>query len=129
MPASRRLFFLSLSAVILVVAGCGGGSSNPTPQGGFTNANVNGAYAFSFSGADTVGFMAVAGSMQLDGAGHITTGTMDINRQATNGQAQPATNVPLTGTYSVRADGRGVATLTSAICTTSCAAPASPTIK
>jgi hypothetical protein len=112
MPVCGRFSFLSLSAVILVVAGCGG-SSNPTPQGGFNNNSINGAYAFSFSGADSVGFMAVAGSMQLDGAGHITAGTMDINRQATNGQAQPATNVPLTGTYAVRADGRGVATLTS----------------
>ncbi|HET7872647.1 MAG TPA: hypothetical protein VFL42_09060 [Terriglobales bacterium] len=115
MPAYKRFAFLSLSALIVIsaVAGCGG-SSNPTPQGGFTNASVNGAYAFSISGADAAGFLAVAGSVQSDGAGHITAGTMDINRLGSNGQAQPVTNVAVTGTYSVRADGRGVMTLTSA---------------
>lgn len=113
MPASRLFAVLSLSAVILIIAGCGG-SNNPTPQGGFTNASVNGAYAFSLSGADGLGFFAVAGSLQMDGAGHITAGAMDINRLGTNNQAQPVTNVAVSGSYSVRPDGRGVVTLNSA---------------
>jgi hypothetical protein len=113
MPARRRFLLAGFAALIMVLAGCGG-SSNPTPQGGFTNASINGAYAFSFAGGDSLGFFAVAGSLQLDGAGRITSGTMDVNRLGTNGQAQPVTNLAITGSYSVRPDGRGVATLTNA---------------
>jgi hypothetical protein len=105
MPANKHfLLYISLTAVLIVMAGCGGGTSLsfPPPQGGFTNANFNGAYAFSYSGQDTGGvFIASAGSLQADGAGHIT-GTEDVN-DAFN----VVSSVAITGTYTVRADGRG----------------------
>ena len=113
MQVTRQVVVPGLLAVVLILAGCGGSTNNPTPQGGFTNANINGTYAVSFSGSDSLGFFAAAGSIQVDGAGHITAGTLDVNRLGANGLAQPVNSTSVTGTYAVRADGRGVATLTS----------------
>jgi hypothetical protein len=116
MPVNKRFLVSVAAAVILIVmAGCGGGNSLsfPPPQGGFTNANLSGAYAFSYTGSDGAGFLAVAGSFQADGSGHITAGTQDIN----SGFAI-VTNVAISGTYVVRADGRGSATLNSTAGTT-----------
>ena len=67
-----------------------------------------------YTGTDG-GFLAVAGSFQADGAGHITAGTQDIN----SGVVGIVTNTPVTGTYTVRADGRGSITLNSAATGTS----------
>lgn len=101
----KRLFPLAAVSLLSLLAGCGGSSKNPTPQGSFTNASLNGTYAISFSGTDAKGFFAVAGMVTADGAGHITSGQMDIN------QTPNPVNVTLNGTYTIRADGRGVAGL------------------
>jgi hypothetical protein len=110
MPASKRLLLFVITALVLVVTGCGGDSSLsfPPPQGSFTNANLSGPFAFSYSGSEGSTFLAVAGSIQADGNGHITSGTQDIN----SGFGVD-TNIAVTGTYAVRADGRGSATLNS----------------
>jgi hypothetical protein len=112
MLASKRfpLSFLLITTTLIVLAGCGGGASRPTPTGGFNNTSLTGTYAFSFAGTDANGFFAVAGSLQANGSGQITGGVEDINRGA-----GIATNVPITGTYVVRADGRGIATLNSSV--------------
>jgi hypothetical protein len=101
----KRLFLPGAATLIVLLAGCGGSNKNPTPQGGFTNANLNGTYAMSFSGVDANGFFAVAGSITADGNGHITSGQLDVN------EAPSPVNATLTGTYNIRADGRGVAGL------------------
>ncbi|HEX3155224.1 MAG TPA: hypothetical protein VHV32_11395 [Candidatus Angelobacter sp.] len=110
-PAKKR-FIVSIAAAItlITIAGCGGGGSIsfPPPQGGFTNANLNGSFAFSYIGTDAGGFLAVAGSFAADGAGHITSGTQDINSSV-----GISTNAAANGTYLVRADGRGTITLNS----------------
>lgn len=110
-PAKKH-FLVSLAAAItlIAIAGCGGGNSVsfPPPQGGFTNANLNGPFAFSYTGSDAGGFLAVAGSFVADGAGRITSGTQDINSGAA-----VSTNTAVSGTYLVRADGRGTITLNS----------------
>src|SRR3954471_19978451 len=115
-PAKKH--FLGSFAVItlIAIAGCGGGSSVnfPPPQGGFTNANLNGPFAFSYTGSDAGGFLAVAGSFVADGAGHITSGTQDINSGAA-----VSPNVAVNGTYLVRSDGRGTVTLNSSSAGTS----------
>lgn len=103
------LFLIALTILFLLVTGCGSGSASfPPPQGGFTNADLNGPFAFSYTGSDATGFITVAGSFQADGNGHITSGMQDL-RDVGN----VATNVAITGTYTVRADGRGSATLNS----------------
>jgi len=105
----RFPLLLAVIAVLAVFTGCGGGSlSFPPPQGTFTNASLNGPFAFSYTGSDGRGFLAVAGSFQADGAGHITAGMQDINSGF-----GIFTNSPVTGTYAVRADGRGSANLNS----------------
>ena len=101
---------ISTCLLMLAVCGCGGGSQ-PTPgppqvTGPFSNASVRGNYAFSFSGASTSGFFAVAGSFQANGAGNLTSGAMDINSGGS-----VLTNVSLTGTYNVTPNGQGTATL------------------
>jgi hypothetical protein len=103
------LFVVAFSIVIFFLTGCGGSNSLsfPPPQGGFTNANLTGAFAFSYTGTDG-GFLAVAGSFQADGNGNITSGMEDINSGL-----GIATNAAVSGTYTVRADGRGSATLKS----------------
>jgi hypothetical protein len=110
-PAKKR-FLMSLATAItlIIIAGCGGGGSVnfPPPQGTFTNANLNGPFAFSYTGSDAGGFLAVAGSFVADGAGHITSGTEDINSGAA-----VSPNAAVSGTYLVRADGRGTITLNS----------------
>jgi hypothetical protein len=111
MVPAKKYFLASLAAISLIaIAGCGGGSSVsfPPPQGTFTNANLNGPFAFSYTGSDAGGFLAVAGSFVADGSGHITSGIEDIN----SGTAV-STNTAVSGTYVVRADGRGTITLTS----------------
>lgn len=111
MRASNRFpIFVATIIILIAITGCGGGGSLsfPTPQGTFTNANFNGPYAFSYTGSDAGGFLAVAGSFQADGNGHITSGTQDINSGAA-----VHTNASISGTYTVRADGRGSATLNS----------------
>jgi hypothetical protein len=113
MPARKYLLSFSFIGLLSMVVGCGGSSSRPTPQGGFTAANFSGSYAFLFSGNDVNGFFGIAGSLQADGAGHITSGVMDINQNNSSGAPQPITNQSFTGTYTVQADGRGIAALNS----------------
>src|SRR5215467_8464064 len=106
------LFFAVFAVLaVAVLTGCG---SSRTLAGGsvgsFTNASLSGTYAFTLSGTNAGGVFAVAGSFTSNGNGVITTGTEDINSPGTVGVLL---NQPLTGTYAVRPDGRGTATLNS----------------
>jgi hypothetical protein len=74
----------------------------------YSDLSLNGPYAFSYTGNDQSGFLAAAGSFVADGQGHITNGVEDVS-SFLNGLAVGA---PISGTYSVGADGRGKATIT-----------------
>src|ERR1700704_2439120 len=111
MPVNKRYpLFLAITIALVIITGCGGSSrvTFPPPVGPFTNANLSGSFAFSYTGSDASGFLAVAGSFVANGSGTITSGTQDINSGA-----GVTTNAAITGTYTVRADGRGTATLNS----------------
>src|SRR5512146_2261759 len=99
-----------LAVLILVaLAGCGGGANfqfAPPPSGTFTDASLNGFYAFSLTGTNASGFFSTAGVIQADGHGRITWGTQDINA-GTGIFIEEAVK----GSYSVGADGRGDAIL------------------
>jgi hypothetical protein len=68
---------------------------------------LNGDYAFLFNGFDSGGSVVIAGQFFANGLGHLTVGTMDVNR--TSGVSL---NQSFTGTYTMGSDGRGVLMIT-----------------
>ena len=82
-----------------------------TINGATTNAALTGPYAFSFNGYNNGSPVFMAGSFIADGNGNITSGVIDIN-SATGGLQQ---QVPITGTYSIQANGLGTLTLTTSL--------------
>jgi hypothetical protein len=110
----KRMFAM----VTLVMAGflvaCGGSGTNitpPPPAGNFSNASLNGQYAFSMSGVDlnSGAYIARIGSLAADGQGHITSGLEDV---LDLGGGSPASVVTFSnGTYQIQANGRGLIVL------------------
>lgn len=70
-------------------------------------ATLNGLYAFSFKGYNSLGLLLEAGSFQADGKGNITNGVEDINSGA-----GVFSDITFTGTYTVNSDGRASLLLT-----------------
>jgi len=105
---SSILFF---AVAFIGCGGSGGGSAGPI-NGPFNNSSLSGAYAFSFTGVNTFGFLAVAGSFQANGSGAITGGVADIN--SGNGVF---TNQSLSGSYNVHNNGQGTATFATSTAT------------
>jgi hypothetical protein len=85
-------------------------SIDVTPAGQ-NNSHFSGSYGFLLQGFDSSGPVAIAGSIDADGAGTITAGVLDINRSA-GVQANVAID---SGTFSIDADNRGIVTITSAL--------------
>ena len=103
--------FVAIILLAAALAGCGSSVrfAGP-PSGGFSNASLSGPYAFSLSGTNTFGFFAIAGSFQANGNGSLSGGVLDLN----SGGGVFA-NLPFTGSYTVRANGQGAATLFTSI--------------
>jgi hypothetical protein len=103
----RGAFLLAVFVAIYTAACSGGGSapSPPPPVGGFSDASLNGQYAFLMSGKDAGGFFGRAGVFVADGNGHITGGIEDVNTVLAGGTTQTLTFKK--STYSIQADGRG----------------------
>lgn len=68
----------------------------------FSDESLSGPFAFSYSGDDQSGFMAVAGSFVADGMGHIQSGIEDLDSFSNGGPVQ----FQISGTYKVGSDGR-----------------------
>jgi hypothetical protein len=116
MSLRNRLVLPIIFSTLAVLVGCSSNSSNPAappPNGNFSNSNFNGSYAFSATGTDSSGaFFSLAGSLQANGSGSITGGTLDLNDASFS---NPLSDVAITGgTYTVTADGRGQTTLNTA---------------
>lgn len=79
----------------------------------FSNASVQGVYAFSVSGTTGGSNVSAVGSFQANGSGTITNGAEDFN-----GSAGTFASLAFTGSYSIGADGRGSATVMSTLGTT-----------
>jgi hypothetical protein len=75
----------------------------------YSDRSLNGQYAFSYTGNDGSGFLAVAGSFVTNGQGTILSGVEDVSSFLTGVR----TEIPIQGTstYLVGADGRGTATI------------------
>jgi hypothetical protein len=67
------------------------------------NSALSGNYALSFNGYNQGKPVFMAGSFIADGNGHITSGVLDANA----GSGDPTTGYPLSGTYTITADGLG----------------------
>lgn len=110
MSSYSRFSVILLIAAMAVLAGCGGSVQGSNGGGGgsgpFSAASLNGSYIFAFSGTNSFGFFAMAGQFQANGNGNLTSGVLDINSGG-----GILTNVPFTGTYTVRGNGQGSATL------------------
>jgi hypothetical protein len=110
----KRIFHVAAIVMAGYLAACGGNGSTitpPPPTGNFSNANLNGQYAFSMSGVDlnSGAFIARVGSFAADGQGHITSGLEDV---LDLGSGSPASQVTLSnGTYQIQANGRGLIVL------------------
>jgi hypothetical protein len=129
MQARNAIVLLLSVSTLLFLAACGGNGTSPTtpvapPSGGFSNSNLNGTYVFSISGTDATGApYAMAGTFTANGSGGngkggITGGTIDINdvntTEFTAGPIAGAT-ISSSSNYSVGADGRGEAMITTNI--------------
>jgi len=74
----------------------------------YSDRSLSGPYAFSYTGNDGSGFLAVAGSFVADGNGRIISGVEDIQSFLTG----VSTEVPISSsTYVVGSDGRGSASI------------------
>ncbi len=71
-------------------------------------AGLNGSYAFEFSGYNSTGFVAFAGTFTANGTGGITAGEEDYNVIGST----PVNYTNLMGTYTLGTDGRGTFTFT-----------------
>lgn len=81
----------------------------------FGKASLNGTYVFLVNQGDNSsgsGFSYRGGTFVADGGGNITAGVSDANSGA--GSVTGPTGIPLTGAYSVAADGRGTMTINDA---------------
>ena len=98
-------------ATITVTATDAGATATGTATIVFSDASMKGPFAFSYSGDDSSGYFAVAGSFVTDGAGTIESGVEDIDSFST-GVSGP---IAVSGTYLVGPDGRGTASLNSGL--------------
>ncbi len=81
-------------------------SANAVATVVFSNASLQGHYALRYRGNDGSANLFGVASLAADGNGAITSGSMTFNRVGT-----AAVSVPVTGTYALKPDGRGSATL------------------
>lgn len=105
-----RFLLASLILCLLGLTGCGSVHSPlnvATPTGPFSNASLSGTYALSLAGTNTGGFFSIIGSLQLNGAGTVTGGVVDVNTAS-----GVFTNQSVSGTYTIRSNGQALATLT-----------------
>lgn len=78
----------------------------------FSDASLQGDYAFTYRATDAGQIMFVGGRFTSDGRGGISDGVMAMTSQ-TRGQA-PSSDVTFTGAYAVQADGRAAMTVQTA---------------
>jgi hypothetical protein len=75
----------------------------------YSDASLTGQYAFSYTGSDQSGFLAVAGSFATNGKGTILSGVEDVESFLTGVTKQES----ISGFYTVGPDGRGTANISS----------------
>ena len=110
----KQIFHVAAIVMAGYLAACGGSGTTitpPPPTGNFSNASLNGQYAFSMSGVDlnSGAFIARVGSFAADGQGHITSGLEDALDLGSGSSASQVTFS--NGTYQIQGNGRGLIVL------------------
>jgi hypothetical protein len=98
-------------ATITVTATDGTATATGTATIVYSDASLKGPFAFSYSGDNSSGYFAVAGSFVSDGNGAIVSGVEDVDSFSTGASGPLAIN----GTYLVGPDGRGTVSLNSGL--------------
>jgi hypothetical protein len=75
----------------------------------YSDLALHGSFAFSYTGNDSQGYLAAAGSFFADGSGHILSGIEDVSSFLSGVSTQLL--ISNTSSYKVGPDGRGIATL------------------
>lgn len=94
---------------VTITASDQGTTATTTVSIAYSDNVFKGSFAFSYTGNDSQGFLAAAGSFTTDGAGGITGGIEDISSFSTG--IDPSVRINNTSRYLVNADGRGTITL------------------
>ena len=110
----------AITGIVFAVA-CGSSNNNITPPNkqGFNTGSFSGTYVISISGtdlnsSDDIEPFSIVGTLQPNGTGGFTTGTLDIIDPGNTGINLGAT-VGSTSSYSVSTDGRGTASLVTSV--------------
>ena len=103
--SANRILIVSLDYLPAMI-----GSAERQQGGPFTNNSLSGDYVFNLGGESTWGLIASVGRFTANGFGGITSGVLDENDAGLVSE-----NVAFTGTYNISSNGRGAATLTSAL--------------
>ena len=98
-------------ATITVTAVDGAAMASGTATIVYSDASLRGPFAFSYSGDNSSGYFAIAGSFVSDGNGTIVSGVEDVDSFSTGVSGPLAIN----GTYLVGPDGRGTLSLNSGL--------------
>lgn len=98
-------------ATITVTATDGAATATGAATIVYSDASLKGPFAFSYSGDNSSGYFAVAGSFVSDGNGTIVSGVEDVDSFSTGVSGPLAIN----GTYLVGPDGRGTVSLNSGL--------------
>jgi hypothetical protein len=97
---------------VTITASDQGTTATTTVSIAYSDNVFKGSFAFSYTGNDSQGFLAAAGSFTTDGAGGITGGIEDVSSFSTG--IDPSVQIKSTSRYIVNADGRGTITLDTA---------------
>lgn len=100
---------VTVTATANVSTGSGSNTATTTAEIVYSDHSLSGPFAFSYTGNDEDGFIAVAGSFVADGKGGIVSGVEDVESFASG----VVTELQFTGNYVVGADGRTTATILS----------------
>ena len=96
---------LAVIGLLLLTANCGSNSNNgprtPPVSGNFSNASLNGSYAFTFQGTNQNGSFTEAGVFTADGNGNLTAGAVDFMQGTSFG------SITITGNDLLHNDGTG----------------------
>ena len=108
-----RLYYPPPGGSVTITATDGTNNATSTAEIIYSDHTLSGPYAFSYTGADSLGFISVAGSFVADGNGHILSGIEDVNSLVNGISTQEQISGPA-NTYVVGTDGRGTAILNGA---------------